>query len=151
MKRELENQLWEKFYAGLTTPDEERALLEHPAAPDDAPQRTADRQLLAWLAEPDEATLPEGFQGRLRAALGPAAAPRRRRHRLRLWLPYTAAALFAGVLFGLHFLPGTKPAGYADTCMNTLQSMQESEEILLYVSEQLNTAMDEDDLGGPCD
>ena len=43
MKRELENQLWEKFYAGLTTPDEERALFEHPAAPDDAPQRTASR------------------------------------------------------------------------------------------------------------
>lgn len=151
MNLEQATSLLEKFYAGTSTLSEERRLLDYLCSAGCPPSLQADRKVLEALADLPEAEVPDGLQTRIISRLSSQTIIRRKS----IWKRFVAttgiAASVAIICFGLFFNKQSHATVYTDTCSNPHQAACETREVLLYVSQQLNTcAMAEDDLGGPC-
>lgn len=151
MKPEHAHYLLERFYLGLTSTDEERALRDFLHSEACPAGMEADRAVIDALATPAEAEIPEGLEARIAASIDRAAGKRRKP----LWLRFTAvagiAASMAAIGIGLYFHFHTPATVYADTCSSPQEAAAETEAALLFISRQVMLDWDgDDDLGGPC-
>lgn len=142
--------LLEKFYEGTSTLSEERRLLDYLRAADCPPSLQADRNVIEELADLPETQMPAALQTRIISHLTSQTKLRRRCLWKKLATVTGIAASVAVICFGLYFTEHRHATVYADTCGTPQQAACETRNVLLYVSEQLNTcAVTEDDLGGP--
>lgn len=150
MNLEQTTVLLEKFYEGTSTLSEERRLLDYLRSADCPPSLQADRDVIDKLVELPETPIPTGLEARIISRLSSQTVLRRRN----LWKRFAAvsgiAASVVAICFGLYFTEHKHATVYADTCGTPQQAACETRNVLLYISEQLNTcAVTEDDLGGP--
>lgn len=136
--------------------DEERLLLRLLDRPDCPECWQSDRRLLHELYAVPAVRMPRSLPDRIAHALDQVVdgVEKRRIHRKnqwQRWIPYTVAAAFCGALFGLHLTDGRPCSIYVDTCLNTAEAACMSEDVLAYVADEINNAMDETVLGGPCE
>lgn len=150
MTKEHAAQLLERFYAGTTTVDEERALREFLTSEACAEAWRADREVVLAMSTPVEAEVPEGLEARIAARLRPRRRPHFfLAHRFPAVTGLVAAA--AAIFVCIYVWHRPSPTVYADTCTTPQQAAVEVCNTLIYVSENLSMGLEaEDELGGPC-
>lgn len=150
MKLENAQHLLERFYLGLTSAEEERALREFLHQDDCPAEMAADRAVFDALAVPAETEVPAGLEARIAARLERAAKKRKP-----LWVRFTAmtglAASVAAVAIGLYVHLHSPATIYADTCRSPQEAAYETEAALLFISQEICADWEsEENLGGPC-
>lgn len=139
--------LLEKFYAGATDIDGERRLKAYFATADCPPELEADRRVV--LGPDCAAAPPAGFGQRLAAAIRPRRPRRLFLNRMRAIAAAVAAVAIIGG--GIYCYKRQAPTVYANTCETPEEAANETREILLSISRDMNSGLDaEEDLGGPC-
>lgn len=142
-------RLLERFYAGESTIQDELALHAFLCSESCPPEWEADREVLATAMLTPEAALP--------ATLTEGIGRKLKRHIHQQWwrslvgYSMSAAAVAIVALTALQ-RPPASPTVYADTCLTPREAAVETEHTLLYVSTNLNMALNsaDDELGGPC-
>lgn len=149
-------RLREKFYAGATTPDEEQEWLQWLCSDACSEEWAADREVMLALTAEPAVEVPEGLEDRIATRLEAAAEHPQRSSVVRrpLWRNLTAvsgvAACFAALLFGAYLWKSSAPTVYEDTCRNSYEAAVETENTLLFLSEQLCYSLEtSDELGMP--
>lgn len=150
MTQEHAAQLLERFYAGTSSVDEERALRDFLTSEACPPAWTADREVVLAMSVPEEVEVPEGLEARIAARLRPRRRPHfYLTHRLSAVAGIVAAA--AAVFVCIYVWHRPSPTVYADTCTTPQQAAIEVCNTLVYVSEDLARGLEsEEELGGPC-
>lgn len=149
-------RLREKFYAGATTPDEEQEWLQWLCADASGEEWAADREVMLALTAEPAVEVPEGFESRIATRLEAAAAVTYRVPAVRrpLWRRFSAvsgiAACFGALALGAYLWQAGAPTVYEDTCRNSYEAAVETENTLLFLSEQLCYSLEtSDELGMP--
>ena len=156
MTHEEAVRLRENFYAGLTTPEEEQEWLQWLCSDASSEEWAADREVMLALTVPADVEAPAGFESRIVARLEADTEQLRRPLAVRrpLWRNLTAVsgmvACFAALVFGAYLWKSSAPTVYEDTCRNSYEAAVETENTLLFLSEQLCYSLEtSDDLGMP--
>ena len=156
MTHEEAVRLRENFYAGLTTPEEEQEWLQWLCSDTCPEEWAADREVMIALTVPADVEAPAGLENRIAARLQADAEHPQRSSVVRrpLWRNLTAvsgvAACFAALLFGAYLWKSSAPTVYEDTCRNSYEAAVETENTLLFLSEQLCYSLEtSDELGMP--
>lgn len=149
-------RLREKFYAGATTPEEEQEWLQWLCADASGEEWAADREVMLALTAAPAVEVPEGLEDRIATRLEAAAAVPHRVPAVRrpLWRRFTAvsgiAACFGALILSAYLWQGGAPTVYEDTCRNSYEAAVETENTLLFLSEQLCYSLEtSDELGMP--
>ncbi|MBQ8226661.1 MAG: hypothetical protein IJZ92_04370 [Bacteroidaceae bacterium] len=149
-------RLREKFYAGATTPDEEQEWLQWLCADASGEEWAADREVILALTVPADVEAPAGLENRIAARLQADAEHPQRSSVVRrpLWRRFTAvsgiAACFGALALGAYLWQAGAPTVYEDTCRNSYEAAVETENTLLFLSEQLCYSLEtSDELGMP--
>ena len=114
------------------------------------------KELMLALTVPADVEAPAGLENRIAARLQADAEHPQRSSVVRrpLWRNLTAvsgvAACFAALLFGAYLWKSSAPTVYEDTCRNSYEAAVETENTLLFLSEQLCYSLEtSDELGMP--
>lgn len=148
-------RLRENFYAGLTTPEEEQEWLQWLCSDACPEEWAADREVMLALAAPAAVEAPDGLESRIAARLEAGAERPHRTPAVRrpLWLRLTTvsgvAACVAVLVFGAYRWMAGAPTVYEDTCRNSYEAAIETQNTLLFVSEQLCLGLEASDELGP--
>ena len=156
MTHEEAVRLRENFYAGLTTPEEEQEWLQWLCSDACPEEWAADREVMLALTVPADVEAPAGLESCIVARLEADTEQLRRPLAVRrtLWRNLTAVsgmvACFAALVFGAYLWTAGAPTVYEDTCRNSYEAAVETENTLLFLSEQLCYSLEtSDDLGMP--
>lgn len=155
MTHEEAVRLRENFYAGLTTPEEEQEWLQWLCSDACPEEWAADREVMLALAAPADVEAPDGLEDRIAARLEAGAERPHRTLAVRrpLWKRITAvsgvAASVAALAFGAYLWMASAPTVYEDTCQNSYEAAIETQNTLLFVSEQLCLGLEASDELGP--
>jgi hypothetical protein len=139
-------QLLEKFYAGDTTPEEERRLKDYFLHGERVDERWEKDQTLFRALYGEAHEMPQGVSNRLEATLRRLGENERRTtYRMRtLWCRAGSVAAVALLCVGLFF--ATRPDArhtMADTYDNPAEAALMAEKTLLYVSAKLNSGIEQ--------
>jgi hypothetical protein len=152
MKRADITQLLERFYAGTTTPEDERRLEAWFLDSDDAADGLSEDRALFHALHAGRHCMPEGVSVRLEATLRSLAASGKqgqmgRKHALWYWAGSAAvvALLCAGLFFATH--DGRQPV-LTDTCDSPEEAALVAGKTLLYVAATLNRGIEQTAVAG---
>jgi len=132
--------LLNKFYEGISTPEEERLLTEYFLNEADVDERWKDEQQLFRLLHDSQIQVPEGVSKRLEESIRQMDAPSKSvplKRKLYYWISSSAAVIL--LCIGLFF--AIRQPSYpkrVDTFNNPEEAALAAQQTLAYVSVQLN-------------
>jgi len=136
--------LIEKFYEGISTPEEERLLSEYFLNKENADERWKDEQQLFRLLHDSQIQVPAGVSERLDKLIQQQEAQEKSSPRKRTWLYWiSSAAAVALLCIGLFFaIRKPSPPLMADTFKDPKEAALVAQQTLTYMSVQLNKGLD---------
>jgi len=137
-------QLIKKFYEGTSTPEEERLLSEYFLNETNVDERWKDEQQLFRLLRDSQIQVPAGVSEGLDKLIRQQDAHEKSLPRKRTWLyRITGAAAVALVCIGLFFaIRKPSPPLMADTFKDPKEAALVAQQMLTYMSVQLNKGLD---------
>ena len=132
-----------KFYEGVSTPEEEIFLTEFFLNKEDVDERWKEEQKLFRLLHDSQIKIPEGFPERLEKSIRQVDASQKslpRKRTLYYWI--SSAAAIALLCIGFYFTTREySPPTMADTFSNPEEAALVAEQTLAFMSMQLNKGL----------
>jgi len=135
--------LLNKFYEGVSTPEEERLLTEYFLNEPDVDERWKDEQQLFRLLYDKRIQVPEDVSKRIEESImqmdvSPKSVPLRRKLYYRISISAAVILLCVGLFFAIR---KPSPPQMADTFSNPQEAALVAQQTLAYMSAQLNKGL----------